>query len=41
MSYFGIGTAVLLIIFHFVMSNQERKIEEIEAELGKIGGKRY
>ena len=37
----GIGTAVLLIIFYLVMSNQKRKIEEIEAELGKIGGKRY
>ncbi len=41
MLYFGIGTAVLLIIFYFVMSKQKRKIEEIEAEIGKIGGKRY
>lgn len=41
MSYFGIGTAVLLIIFYFVMSRQKRKIEEIDVEIGKIGGKRY
>jgi hypothetical protein len=40
-SYFGIGTAVLLIIFYLIVSNQKHKIEKIEAELGKIGGKRY
>jgi hypothetical protein len=40
-TYLGIGTAVLLIIFYLVMLNQMRKIKEIEAELDKIGGRRY
>ena len=40
-SYLGIGNVVLLIVFYLVMSNQKRKIKEIEAELGNIGGKRY
>ncbi len=40
-TYLGIGTALLLIIFYLVMLIQMRKIKEIEAELDKIGGKRY
>jgi hypothetical protein len=40
-TYLGIGTAVLLIIFYLVMLNQMWKIKEIETELDKIGGRRY